>query len=80
MLTKEQAITNLAKVSLNSKVTWLVYLEAAGDDKMAWADHIRAEANMDTLKQAYIDCGVLTWHDIQTAWFYNVRIEIPSND
>ena len=75
MLTKEQAITNLAKVSLNSKVTWLVYLEASYDDKVAWVDHIRAEAKMDTMNQAYVDCGILTWDDIRNAWFYDVRIE-----
>jgi hypothetical protein len=77
MLTKEQAITNLAKVSLDAKVAWLIYLEAGYDDKRAWVDHIRAEAKMDTMKQAYVDCEILTWDDIRNAWFYNVKVEKP---
>ena len=80
MLTKEQAITKLAKASLDSKVAWLIYLEASHDDKAVWADHMRAEAKMDTMKQAYVDCGILTWDDIQAAWFYNAKIVLPHEE
>ena len=80
MITKDQAITKLAKASLDSKVAWLIYLEADMEDRVAWIDHIRAEAKMDTMKQAYVDCGILTWDDIQTAWFYNAKIVLPTDE
>ena len=81
MITKEQALINLARASLDSKSAWAIYLECVGGDTFGtMRHHVKTEARYDALCQAYVDCGVVTWTEISKAWFHNAKIALPTND
>ena len=80
MITKEKAMINLAHAALDSKVAWTIYLECMGDNAFdTRGRHVRTEAKYDTLSQAYVDCGVVTWDDISTSWFHNAKIALATD-
>lgn len=78
MITKDQALVYLARAYLDSKVQWRIYLETIGDCVETRVTMIKAETKYETLAQAYVDCGVVTWNDIHNSWFYNTKIVVPS--
>ena len=80
MITKEQALINLARAALDSKSAWAIYLECMGDNAFdTRGHHVRTEAKYDVLCQAYVDCGVVTWTEISTAWFHNAKIVLATD-
>jgi hypothetical protein len=60
-ITKEQAITNLTIARLKSQVTLMIYIDSGTGHE----DHVRAGTKYCTMRETYIQCGVLTWDDIQ---------------
>lgn len=58
-VTKEQALINLTKAKLKSVVTWTLYVDLGAD----YDDHLRAEAKYYTMRETYIECGVMTWDE-----------------
>ena len=80
MITKEQAMINLARAALDSKSAWAIYLECMGDNAFDLrGHHVRTEAKYDTLCQAYVDCGVVTWHEIGESWFCHAKIVLATD-
>jgi hypothetical protein len=80
MITKEQAIYNLARASLDSKSAWAIYLECMGDNAFdTRGHHVKLRPRMRVLCQAYVDCGVVTWAEISTAWFHNAKIVLATD-
>ena len=56
MITKDQAMINLARASLDSKSAWTIYLECMVDNAFdTRGHHVRTEARYDALCQAYVD-------------------------
>ena len=68
-VTKEQAIANLTIAKLQAQMAWTIYVDWDTNQY----DHIRAEAKYDTMREIYIQCGVLTWDDIQGMRKYVIR-------
>ena len=80
MISKEQAIINLARASLDSKSAWTIYLECIGDTGFDMrGHHVRTEAKYDALCQAYVDCGVVTWTEISDSWFHTAKIVLSTD-
>ena len=80
MITKEQAMINLARAALDSKSAWTIYLECMGDNAFdTRGHHVRTEAKYDALCQAYVDCGVVTWNDISLSWFHTAKIVLATD-
>lgn len=80
MITKEKALINLARAALDSKSAWAIYLECMGDNAFdTRGHHVRTEARYDMLCQAYVDCDIVTWNDISTAWFHNAKIVLATD-
>ena len=81
MITKEKALINLARAALDSKSAWAIYLECMGDNAFdTRGHHVRTEARYDILCQAYVDCDIVTWNEISTAWFHNAKIVLATDD
>jgi hypothetical protein len=80
MITKEKALINLARAALDSKSAWAIYLECMGDNAFdTRGHHVRTEARYDILCQAYVDCDIVTWTEISTAWFHNAKIVLATD-
>lgn len=80
MITKDQAMINLARAALDSKSAWTIYLECMGDNAFdTRGHHVRTEARYDILCQAYVDCDIVTWNEISTAWFHNAKIVLATD-
>jgi len=80
MITKEKALINLARAALDSKAAWAIYLECMGDNAFdTRGHHVRTEARYDMLCQAYVDCDIVTWNEISTAWFHNAKIVLATD-
>ena len=81
MITKDQALINLARAALDSKAAWAIYLECMGDNAFdTRGHHVRTEAKYDTLCQSYVDCGVVTWNEISESWFHTAKIVLATDD
>ena len=81
MITKDQAMINLARAASDSKSAWAIYLECMVDNAFdTRGHHVRTEAKYDALCQAYVDCDIVTWTEISKAWFHNAKIALPTND
>ena len=81
MITKEKALINLARAALDSKSAWAIYLECMGDNAFdTRGHHVRTEARYDILCQAYVDCDIVTWNEISTAWFHNAKIVLATDN
>jgi len=68
-VTKEQAIANLTIAKLQSQIAWTVYV----DWDAKYDEHVRAETKYETMREIYIQCGVLTWDDIQSMRKYVIN-------
>ena len=80
MITKDQALINLARAALDSKSAWAIYLECMGDNAFdTRGHHVRTEAKYDALCQAYVDCGVVTWTEISESWFHTAKIVLATD-
>ena len=80
MITKDQAMINLARASLDSKAAWAIYLECVGGNPFdTLRHHVKTEAKYDALCQAYVDCDIVRWTDISTAWFHNAKIVLATD-
>lgn len=80
MITKDQAMINLARAALDSKAAWAVYLECMGGSAFdTLRHHVKTEAKYDALCHAYVDCDIVTWNDISTAWFHNAKIVLATD-
>jgi len=81
MITKEKALINLARAALDSKSAWTIYLECMVDNAFdTRGHHVRTEARYDILCQAYVDCDIVTWNEISTAWFHNAKIVLATDN
>jgi hypothetical protein len=71
MITKEQAIYNVTKAYLEYKVFGRLFWDDRSGDidvqSQTRRDYFKADARYDTMAEAYIHCGVLTWTEIETA-------------
>jgi hypothetical protein len=68
-VTKEQAIANITIAKLQSQIAWTVYV----DWDAKYDEHVRAETKYETMREIYIQCGVLTWDDIQSMRKYVIN-------
>jgi hypothetical protein len=60
-ISKEQALSNLTTAKLKAQVAWIMHI----DSNTAHDDHVRAETKYYAMREAYLECGILTWDETQ---------------
>ena len=76
MITKEQALNNLARAYFADKVEWKIFMNSGVDldQRMRYG---RVNEKYETLRTAYLECNVIEWEDIDSAWWYGIKLERP---
>ena len=76
MITKEQALNNLARAYFADKVEWKILMNSGADldQRMRYG---RVNEKYETLRTAYLECNVIEWEDIDNAWWYGIKLERP---
>ena len=76
MITKDEALNNLARAYFQDKVEWKIFMNSGVDldQRMRYG---RANEKYETLRTAYLECNVIEWEDIDSAWWYDIKLERP---
>ena len=76
MITKEQALNNLARAYFADRVEWKILMNSGADldQRMRYG---RVNEKYETLRTAYLECNVIEWDDIDNAWWYGIKLERP---
>ena len=77
MITKDEALNNLARAYFQDKVEWKIWMHAAHSDLDQRLRYGRVNEKYETLRTAYLECNVIEWDDIDNAWWYGIKLERP---
>ena len=76
MITKEQALNNLARAYFADKVEWKILMNSGMDFEQR-TRYNRANEKYETLRTAYLECNVIEWDDLDGTWWYDIKLERP---
>ena len=75
-LSTDQALYNITKAYLDYCVSNRLYWDTFSTIETG-RDYHTDKATYQTMRQAYLDCNVITWEDFESAWFYNMELKRP---
>lgn len=76
-ISRDEALNNLARAYFQDKVEWKLWMHAAHSDLDQRSRYQRASEKYETMRSAYLDCGVIEWADIEDAWWFGIKLERP---
>ncbi len=77
MITKDEALDNLARAYFAEKVEWKLFMNSSHADVEQRCKYIRASEKWDAMRSAYLECNVIEWNDIEDSWWFGIKLERP---
>ena len=71
IINKQDALNNLARAYVAEQLEWKLYMDSGSYSNK---DYIKASTHYDTLRSAYLDCGMIEWADIEGTWWHGAKI------